>query len=128
MRNFPEDDDLDQERELEKELADTEENMAMMGRDMERMAGHRNHLRKAISKRKQIDPLVAKALDLAQNLGHALGANEALGNKVSNLNKRIAVRDEELERTSDYDEVTARLEDAEGIIERSKKAKARRRR
>jgi uncharacterized small protein (DUF1192 family) len=121
MAIYPEDDDLDLERELE-ELENHKENMA---RDFDGMAKREHYLRKRIAKR-QLDPLVAKALDLAQNLGHVVGANEALGNKIKNLNKRIAIRDEEIERTNDRDELLARAEAAEATIERSKKARRRR--
>lgn len=120
---YPEDDDLD----LERELGELERNMADTKNGMDFMSDRAREIRKTLEA-KQIDPVVKEALRLAQMAGHALGANEALGNKLMNLEKRVAVRDTELARTADYDEVVARLEEAEGIIERSKKAKARRRR
>lgn len=113
---FPEDDEMD----LEQELAQAEDSMDMMARDMRAMDGRRNHLRKQISKR-QLDPTVSKIVELAQNAGHALGANEALGNRIKFLERRIEVRDKELERTRDRDEWKARAEAAELKLKRKRR-------
>lgn len=113
---FPEDDEMD----LEQELAQAEESMDMMSRDFRNMGERRNHLRKQIAKR-QLDPATAKMVELAQNAGHALGANEALANRIKFLEKRIAVRDEEIERTSDRDEWKARAEAAELKLKRKRR-------
>lgn len=107
---FPEDDEIyDAERELDQ-----------IDRDMNMMA-ERRHVVKRDLKRKQLDPAIAKMVELAQNAGHALGANEALGNRITFLEKRLAVRDVELERTSDRDEWKARAEAAELKLKRRRK-------
>jgi seryl-tRNA synthetase len=116
MAIYREDDDLDLERELE----ETDRSLDMMANEMKAMDGRRNHLRKAIAKR-QLDPLVARALDLAQNLGHVLGANEALSRKIEHLSKRINIRDEEIERTEDRDDWKQRAETAEAKIARRRR-------
>lgn len=121
MQIFQEDDDLDLERELE----NIENRKSDIQRDFAVMDERSHHIRKQL-KKKQLDPLVAKALDLAQNLGHVIGANESMSNRLENLSKRIAVRDEEIERTNDYDHWKKRAEAAEATLERSKKLKSRR--
>ncbi|HYG84604.1 MAG TPA: hypothetical protein VD907_07060 [Verrucomicrobiae bacterium] len=113
---YPEDDDLDLERELER----ADEALDMMARDMRAGEERRHRLRKQIAK-KQLDPLVAKAIELAHQSGQLLGANEGLGRKIENLVKRIEVRDQEIERTADRDDWKARALTAEATIERSKK-------
>jgi len=120
MAIYPEDDDLDLERELDR----NEDSMKMMGADMERMSDRNRHIRKTLQK-KQLDPLVAKAIELAIDGGRILGLNEGLNKKVQNLNKRIEVRDIEIRRTADRDSWKARAEAAEATIERSKKRKRR---
>jgi hypothetical protein len=113
---FPEDDEMN----LEQELSQAEDSMDMMSRDFRQMGERRNHLRKQIAKR-QLDPAVAKIVELAQNAGHALGANEALANRIKFLERRIEVRDKELDRTSDRDEWKARAEAAELKLKRKRK-------
>lgn len=107
MAHFPEDDEIEQ---LQHELAQAEDGYDRMARDMMGMDDHRRHLRKQIEL-KQIDPVVKKLVETAQNAGHALGANEALANRIKFLEKRIEVRDtkiaeleSEVERTADRDE------------------------
>lgn len=109
MRRFPQDDELDT-RDIENAMAEADDHFDMMARDMRENRKYRGRLEKKLEE-KTVDPLVLKAIDLAQNLGHALGANEALGNKVSHLTDRISVRDteiekldEEVKRTADRDE------------------------
>ena len=121
MRRFREDD----ERDLESELNDVETAMDGMAGDFRGYEERRRYLKTQIEK-KQMDPVVKKALELAQNAGHALGANEALGNRIKLLERRIEVRDEELDRTADRDSWKARAEEAEATIARSKKRKSRR--
>lgn len=113
---FPEDDEM----ELEQELAQAEESMDMMSRDFRSMGERRNHLRKQISKR-QLDPTVSKIVELAQNAGHALGANEALGNRIEFLEKRIEVRDKWINDHSDYNEWKNRAEAAELKLKRKRR-------
>lgn len=120
MAIYPQDDDLDLERELER----TDRDMDMMAREMRGLEERRDDLVKAISANK-IDPLVSKAIALAHQAGLATGANQALERKIQNLNKRIEVRDEELARTADRDDWKARALTAEGKIERSKKRRRR---
>ena len=121
MRRFEQDDEL----HLEEELKDVEQAMDGMGRDFRGYDERRRYLKTQIEK-KQMDPVVKKALELAQNAGHALGANEALGNRIKHLEARIEVRDKELDRTADRDDWKARAEAAEATIARSKKRKSRR--
>lgn len=116
MAIYQEDDDLDLERELE-EIENHKQNMR---NDFAGIDERSHRIRKQLKKR-QLDPLVARAIDLAQNLGHALGANEALGNKVKNLNKRIAVRDEKIFEWSHHDDWKARAETAEAKLARRRK-------
>lgn len=122
MAIYREDDDLD----LERELAELEQNMDRNAKENNWMKERAVDVRKRIEA-KQIDPLVKEALKLAQNLGHALGANESLSQRLRNLNTRIDIRDKEIERTDDRDIWKKRAEAAEATIERSKKLKSRRR-
>lgn len=108
---FPEDDEMDLQEELDG-----------IDRDMNMMAERRNHVRREM-KRKSLDPVTAKIVELAQNAGHALGANEALANRIKFLEKRIEVRDKELEEVSDYYVVKERMEIAEGKLARRRKRK-----
>lgn len=107
MPRFKEDDEIEQAKDIaseaERQMVDIEREMAF--------ARDRRDKALAFIESKTIDPLVEKALDLAQNLGHALGANEALGNKVKHMESRISVRDTEISKLqaevdehSDYDE------------------------
>lgn len=116
MANFPEDD----ERDLDRELAEAESAMDGMASEWPYLKERRNHLRKEIKKR-QLEPLVAKAIELAQNLGHALGANEALAKKIKHLESRIDVRDEVLSKWEDHDELKERAEKAEASLKRRRK-------
>lgn len=120
MALYQEDDDLD----LERELAELERNQARNSMDYAGMAERADYLRTEI-KKQQIDPLVKKALQLAQDTGHALGANEAMANRLLNLTKRIDVRDKEIERTADRDAWKERALAAEATIQRSKKRRSR---
>lgn len=113
---FPEDDEITPE-EAQEELSSNDRMM----RDID----ERNHYLKKRARQPQLDPKDAKLVELAQNAGHALGANEALGNRIVLLERRISVRDEELERLNDRDAWKARAEAAEATIARSKKLKRR---
>lgn len=116
MAIYQEDDDLDIERELERADRDIDH----MTRDMMMAEERRTDLRK-LAEAKKIDPLVSKALLLAQEAGHGRGIIELLNRKIENLVSRIAVRDQEIERTADRDTWKARALAAEATIERSKK-------
>jgi hypothetical protein len=120
MAIYPEDDDLDLERQLERADRDIDS----MARDMMMMEERRTDLQKVI-KAQKIDPLVAKSLQLAHEAGQARGVNESLSRKIENLVSRIAVRDQEIERTNDRDDWKARALAAEATIERSKKRRKR---
>ena len=122
MAIYREDDDLD----LERELADLERNMTETKNGMDFMNDRAREVRKQIEA-KQMDPVVKEALRLAQLAGHALGANEMLGNKLKNMETRVAIRDEVIEATKDRNHWKKRAEAAEATIERSKKLKSRRR-
>lgn len=115
---FPEDD----ERNLEGELAQTEEAMDMMARGWPEMAHRRKELRKAIAKQ-QLDAKDAKLVELAREAGYNQAKREDLQERTRFLERRIDVRDKELDRTSDRDALLARAETAEATIERSKKRK-----
>lgn len=124
---YQEDDDLD----LERELADLERNTAEKAREMGWMNERGREIRKTLEA-KQMDPVVKEALRLAQLAGHALGANEALGNKLNNLVKRIEVRDQTIEEMSDYyaikdslEKMTARAEKAEQLHKNLKNSRRR---
>lgn len=122
---YQEDDDLD----LERELADLERNMADTKNGMDFMSDRAREIRKTLEA-KQMDPVVKEALRLAQLAGHALGANEMLGNKLKNLNTRIEARDKriaELEEENINDQGwRERALAAEATLERSRKARRRR--
>lgn len=120
MAIYPEDDDLDLERQLER----VDNDIDRMARDMMMAEDHRKNLQKTIAKQ-QLDPLVAKAIEMAHRAGELLGENKALHNRIENLNSRIAVRDAEIERTDDRDDWKARAVAAEARIERSKKRRKR---
>lgn len=123
MRRFAADDEREID-ELKQEMAQADDAYDIMGRDMMRNREYRGRLEKVLDQ-KTMDPVVAKALQLAEDKGYALGANEALGNRIKHLEARIDVRDKELDRTDDRDDWKARAEAAEATIERSKKRKRR---
>lgn len=109
---FPEDDEITPE-EAQDEL---DQNANMM-----REIDDRNHYLRKRSREKQLEPKDAKLVELAQNAGRALGANEALGNRIKFLEKRIEVRDRELDRTDDRDLWKERAEKAELKLKRRRK-------
>lgn len=120
MAIYPEDDDLD----LERKLADADDAFDMIKRDMRATEERRGQLQKQIAK-KQLDPLVAKAIELAHRAGVTLGENTTLRRKLENMVNRIEVRDKEIERTDDRDAWKERALAAEATIERSKKRRRR---
>lgn len=112
------DDEIDRDvEEAMKELDEADSWFEDRLREMDDNRRYRKKLVKRIESR-QIDPLVEKALKLAQNLGHAVGANEALGNKIKHMESRIKVRDEEIERNLDRNEWKSRAEAAEAKLKR----------
>lgn len=118
---YTEDDDLD----LERELVEIEKHRDMMAKDIEGLSKRATDLRGEL-KRRQLDPLTATAIQLAKDLGHALGTNKALSKKLKNMVHRIEVRDAEIKSTLDRNIWKSRAEKAEATIERSKKRKSRR--
>lgn len=113
---LPVDDEFDEE---------AAEQLERIDRDMAMMADERSRIQHR-ARPKTLDPGITKIIQLAQGLGHALGANEALGNRVKHLEKRIAVRDEMLEETIDRNAWKERAEKAEATLARSRAARRRR--
>jgi hypothetical protein len=114
---FPEDDEMSPE-EAQEELHNN-------GRMMAEMQERESYLRRR-AREKTLDPKDAKLVELAHAAGHGVATEEALKNRISLLERRIAVRDEELERTSDRDTWKERAEKAEATLTRSRAARKRR--
>lgn len=125
---FPEDDEIEDKavKNASQAVGRIDRDMNMMAMDSMKMAEERVGLIEVI-KSQQLDPHVKKIAKLAQDAGHALGANEALLSRVKHLEKRIAVRDEKLAEWSDYNTWRNRALNAEAKIDRSEKAKRARR-